>query len=244
MAYSSRIAFYRTIEEYRQRPLIAYVTSSRHNASGVMSSDVIPHFIKQIREIPKEQQKVDILVVSHGGDPNVPWRIVSILRERFQSVGIMLPYAAYSAATLMALGADEIVMHPFANLGPVDPQLTYRKPGTEQTINFGSEDLRNFLEFVRSDVGISDQEQITRAFELLCKDVGTVPIGVAKRSTQLSLSMGEKLLSLHIATLESTRCRSEYRQSGKIQATRLPDLSIEINILPIHQGWVFHKEPK
>lgn len=93
-------------------------------------------------------------------------------------------------------------MHPFSNLGPVDPQLTYIKknPGdnNQQVINFGSEDLRNFLEFIRNDVGISDQEQLERVFELVCKDTGAIPIGVAKRSAQLALSMGEKLLSWHM----------------------------------------------
>jgi hypothetical protein len=123
-----------------------------------------------------------------------------MLRERFSHIGVLLPYAAYSAATLLALGADEILMHPFANLGPVDPQLTYVKPGSppDQRIQFGSEDLRHYLQFVKSDVGITDQEQLQRAFESLCAEVGSIPIGVAKRSSALALSLGEQLLRLHM----------------------------------------------
>lgn len=201
MGYETRIKLYRKIEEKRGRPLIAYFTSLRPNASAQIASDVISEFAKQILEIPKNVKEIDILIVSYGGDPTVAWRIITMLRERFDKIGVLVPYAAYSAATLLALGADEIIMHPFSNLGPVDPQLTYiRKDekGRPEKIQFGTEDLRHYLEFVKMDVGISDQEQLERAFEMVCKDVGAIPIGIAKRSSYLAISMGEKLLSLHM----------------------------------------------
>ncbi len=197
MGFTERKELYTQIENIRKRPLIAYFTSSRVNASGQMGSDIIPEFAKQINEIPRTQNNVDVLIVSNGGDPTVSWRIISMLRERFENIGVLLPYAAFSAATLFALGANEILMHPFSNLGPVDPQLTYKKNQNEE-IHFGSEDLRNFFDFIQTDIGITDQEQKERAFELLCKETGAIGIGVAKRSTNFALSMGEKLLNLHL----------------------------------------------
>src|SRR5690606_23933792 len=71
------------------------------------------------------------------------------------------------------------------------------------------EDLRNFLEFVKNDVGISDQAQLQGAFDRLMQDVGAVPIGVAKRSSQLALSLGEKLLSLHMEDRTKVRAMAE-----------------------------------
>lgn len=200
MGYTERIHLYERLEALRDRPLICYVTSSRQNADGQMGSDVIPELTQQIIAIPHEKTAVDVLIVSNGGDPTVSWRFITMLRERFDQIGVLIPFAAYSAATLLALGADEILMHPFSNLGPVDPQLhTIRKLGTEQEMfSFGSEDLRHFMDFLRKDVGLSDQEQLQRSFELVCKDIGAIQIGVAKRSSYLALSMGEKLLMLHM----------------------------------------------
>jgi hypothetical protein len=197
MPYDERVELYKRIEVLRGCPLIVYITSLRHNASGQMASDAVPYFAKQLLEIPKGEKQVDVLIVSNGGDPTVSWRIISLLRERFERIGVLTSYAAYSAATLLALGANEIVMHPFSNLGPVDPQLTSFTE-SQKRIDFSAEDLRHFLDFVRTDVGISDQEQLERALELICKDAGAIPIGAAKRSTYLSLSMGEQLLSLHM----------------------------------------------
>ena len=204
MPFPDRLELYKAIEEKRGRPLISYVTSMRPNAIGQISSDVILEFTRQIKEIGADEKEVDVLIVSNGGDPTVSWRIVSLLRERFDKLAVLLPYAAYSAATLISLGADEIVMHPFSNLGPVDPQLTYRRPGQggqpEATdfVNFGSEDLRNFTRYAREEIGLTDQAELGKVFELVCREVGTIPIGVAKRSSQLALSMGEQLLSLHL----------------------------------------------
>ena len=212
MAYDSRVELYQRIETVRGHPLITYVTSLRQNGGGQMASDVIPEFARQILAIPAQEEHVDILMVSTGGDPIAAWRIVSMLRERFKTVSMLLPYTAYSAATLLALGADKIVMHPFSHLGPVDPQIVtnHQREGQRPDAgHFGSEDLVHYLGFVREDVGITDQAELQKAFELLCKDVGSLRIGVAKRSAQLSLSLGERLLCLHMQDHNEARTIAE-----------------------------------
>ncbi len=232
MNYENRNELYQKIAEIRKRPLISYVTSFRGNANASIASDVISHFLKQLSEIPPEIENIDLLLISYGGDPTVAYRIVNLLRERFKKFAVLLPYTAYSAATLISLGADEIIMHPFANLGPVDPQLTHKSQDKE--IHFGSEDLRNFLDFVKTDVGISDQEQLQKSFELACKEVGAIPIGIAKRSSQLALSMGEKLLSLHMSdsnkakTIAETLNKSFYHHGYPLGPTEAKKIGLPV----------------
>lgn len=240
MAYNERLKLYEKIQKERNPPLITFVTSPRTNATAQMASDVIPEFTRQILALPKKAKEIDVLVISNGGDPTVSWRIINMMRERFDKIGVLLPYSAYSAATLLALGADEIVMHPFSNLGPVDPQITRSKgaPGqpNHEVFQFGSEDLRNFLAFVRSDVGITDQAQLRSALELLTQEVGAVPIGVAKRSSQLSYSLSEKLLSLHLD--DTTRVKaiadalntSFYHHGHSVGRTEAKEIG-----LPVHE---------
>jgi hypothetical protein len=199
MALAERVRLYRRVEEARGgRPLIVYVTSSRIGASGEMAADAIPELTDQVARLPGTADGVDLLVVSDGGDPTVAWRAVTLLRERVKSLAVLVPQAAYSAATLLALGADEIIMHPNGNLGPVDPQLSVRKQGETEGAHFGFEDMTGFLEFARKEVGLTDQEHLRAIFEAFCKQVGSVPVGVSARSSLLSLSMGEKLLRLHM----------------------------------------------
>jgi hypothetical protein len=212
MSLGTRLKLYAAMEKHRGRPLIVFVTGDRQHAQAGIAADAVRELLLQLQELPKEADDLDLLIVSLGGDPTVAWRIVSLIRERVGKFNVLVPQAAYSAATLIALGADEIVMHPHGNLGPTDPQIQAPKrkgaEGTADVIRFGSEDLGAFLRFAREEVGLSDQEYLAEAFEKFCEEVGAVPIGVAARSSQLSLSMGEKLLQLHM-TEETERQKAQ-----------------------------------
>ena len=201
MGYSKRKGFYHAHEKKRGKPLITYVTSIRQNMPSQMATDAITTIIEQINQIPENKDEVDFLIISNGGDPIVALRVINLLRERFKRVSVIVPYVAFSAATILALGADEIVMHPYSNLGPIDPQLSVVKPnaqGQPSQIQFSSEDIRSYIEFIRSDVGISDPAQLISAFNSLSAEVGPVRIGTSKRSQLLSMALSNKMLETHI----------------------------------------------
>lgn len=206
MSYISRKKLYKELENIRKRPLITYVTSIRPGCSAQMAQDVLPLFIKQINSI-ESTDAIDLMIISNGGDPIVSWRIVSLLREKFKKVSVLIPYTAYSAATLLALGADEIIMHPFGNLGPLDPQLSFAdEKGKVKTISY--EDITKYIEFVK-DTGITDQELLQKSFERLTSEIPPTLIGFAKRSSQLGLTMGQKLLATHMNDENKTKIISE-----------------------------------
>lgn len=197
MSWEDRITLYQKIEEHRKRPLIVYVTSKRFGVSAAMSSDALPQIIEHLDVLPEGSQALDFLIVSHGGDPMVAWRLMTLIRERVNKVAVFIPQSAYSAATLLAFGADEIVMHPNGHLGPVDMQIT-TAGSTGQAKTFSTEDISAFLDFVRETLKITDQEHLRALFELTCKEVGTLGIGFTARSSKLALDLGERLLALHM----------------------------------------------
>lgn len=237
MGYKSRKQLYQEFEEMRGRPLISYVTSIRPNLSGNMAGDSIEHIIEQIRSIPDDIKEVDFIIISNGGDPITALRIISVLRERFEKISVILPYVAYSAATILALGADEIVMHPYSNLGPVDPQLTVSRQsdnGQASKLEFSSEDIRNYVEFVKTDVGITDQAHLITAFNALAKEVGPLPIGSAKRSQQLSLSLSIKMLETHMedknkaATIAKALNTAYYHHGYAVGRTEAKNIGLNV----------------
>lgn len=202
MALQERLALYAEVESARNRPLLVYITSARQGSSGLIAADTVPELLLQLQALPPNTTELDLLLVSNGGDPTVAWRVVSLIRERVKKFSVLVPQAAYSAATLIALGADEIVMHPHGNLGPTDPQIHAPRKGKDappnDSVHFGSEDLSAFLKFARDEVGLGDQAQMLSVFGRFCDDVGPVAIGIAARSAQLTVTMGEKLLQLHM----------------------------------------------
>lgn len=201
MALKQRREVYKQIEESRGNPLIVYITSQRQGANGSMAGDVIDEFIAQIDKIDAESKAVDLLIESTGGDALTAWRIISLLRTRFEKVSVLIPHSAFSAATLLSLGADEIVMGPYSSLGPIDPQITTRKKdGSVQ--NFGYEDVASFLDFVREEGKITEQEHVRVAIDKLCESVEPPVLGFAKRSSSLSISIGAKMLQMHMTESE------------------------------------------
>lgn len=197
MSLATRRNLYKEIEKHRKRPLIAYVTSKRSGVNASMASDALPILIDQIDALPKGTKDADILIASFGGDPMVAWRIMSLLRGRgIENVAVLIPQSAYSAATLLALGANQIVMHPNSHLGPVDMQIsTWTEGGPRQ---FSTEDISAFIEFVREQLQITDQEHLRVLFEATCREVGTLGVGFIARSSKLAIALGEKMLRMQL----------------------------------------------
>ncbi len=192
---------YRAIEAYRQRPLIVYATSTRPNVPAAMAGDAVREFVDQIDAVPKDKNKVDVLLHSTGGDALTAWKLMSILRERFDGVGVLVPFTAFSAATLFALGADEIHMHPHASLGPIDPQILIQQPSGNPR-HFAYEDVGAFLRFLGTDVKVTEQVHVSTVIEKLFSVVDPVHVGAAKRASELSSSVGERLLQMHMSGSE------------------------------------------
>jgi hypothetical protein len=55
-----------------------------------------------------------------------------------------------------------------------------------------------FIKFSREQVGLTAPEHLLAVYSKFCDEVGTVGVGVSARSALLSVTMGEKLLQLHM----------------------------------------------
>jgi hypothetical protein len=198
MDLAARIAKYSAIEAIRGRPLIVYTTSTRQGLRAMMAGDAVREFIDQIDAI-HDHTTVDVLIHSTGGDPLAAWKLMSLLRERFENVAVLVPFMAFSAATIFALGADEIVMHPHASLGPIDPQITITQADGSQR-SFAFEDVGAFLRFLAKEVGLTEQSHVSTVIDKLFSAVDPLHVGAAKRASELSTEVGERLLQMHMVS--------------------------------------------
>ena len=105
MARADRLAVITELQELRHSHLIAYITSTRPNLEVQMAMDSIRRIFEHVKAIgkPKDEVKIDLFLHSNGGDGTVPWRLVTLLREFANRFTVLVPYKAFSAATLTAL---------------------------------------------------------------------------------------------------------------------------------------------
>lgn len=71
----------------------------------------------------ESDKPLHVLLASPGGDGETAIRMVRSLQARCSELTVLIPDMAKSAATLLCLGADKILMGPGGDLGPVDPQF-------------------------------------------------------------------------------------------------------------------------
>lgn len=199
MGYQERNRFYERIEAIRKRPLIVYMTSRRQFNGGALSLDVMSEFCEHIRNIPEDADEIDLLISSQGGDPVAAWRIVSLLRERFKKISVLIPYDAQSAATVLALGANEIIMHPFSYLGPIDAQINFPPRSSEELPKtVSTKDIESYISFLRQDLMIPDEDLGEIASDSLLSELDPSRIGIIKKSMVFIESLATKLLEFHI----------------------------------------------
>lgn len=130
--YEHRMDLLRRIEARTHRPIIVYAANL--NVPNIPNSldhtDVTP-FSDLTRTVPG--RAIDVLLHSPGGLAEAAERIVHLLRARFDSVRFIIPHTAFSAATMLATSADELVLDDTSALGPIDPQIVFRDPQTGQS---------------------------------------------------------------------------------------------------------------
>lgn len=210
MGKRARLKLISQIQKARKSRLVSYVTSTRPGFEVQMAMDAIRRIYDHISPWTPDGIKVpriDLFLYSNGGEGIVPWRLVTLLREHAKEFCVLVPFRAFSAATLTALGADHIIMHPMAMLGPTDPTVgnQFNPPDpTNPTRRLGIsvEDVTAYIALIRDDAGIQHEEEVVQAFAKLADKVHPLALGNVKRSLSQSRMMAKKLLSLHMHPVE------------------------------------------
>lgn len=119
--YARQVAI-SSIEKLTGRKLIVYEANLWSQRSSLGEEDIQPFGDLLVRISSK--QNVDLLLQSPGGDIDAAEKIVYMCREIAGEFRVIVPEYAKSAATLIALASDEVIMGLASELGPIDAQLT------------------------------------------------------------------------------------------------------------------------
>ena len=193
------------IEELRKSRVITYLTSDRQGPINArIAMDIIPIFSKQLRQIGKTD-KIDLFLYSSGGDTMVPWRLVSMAREYCDTFSVLIPYKAHSSATMISLGADEIVMSDLSELSPIDPSTAnIFNPADPQNpqnkIPISVEDVMAYFDLAKNKFGIKTDQELTAIFNKFVEanpQIHPLALGNVNRTHNLIRMLAKRLLKSH-----------------------------------------------
>jgi hypothetical protein len=186
------------------RLCLSYITSTRQGHEIQIADDVLRLMYEHLEagaEAAKEG--VDLFLHSNGGSGTTPWRIVSLIREYTKNLAILVPDRAFSAATLIALGADDIVMHKMGCLGPIDPSVAnlFNPPHPQMSGHLAPisvEDVTAYFTLIREELGITHDDELIQAVIALTEKIHPLALGNVQRSHNQARMMARKLLKLHM----------------------------------------------
>ena len=200
------------IEANRNSRLVTYLTSDRQGPTNAhIAMDIVPIFSKQLRAIGKVD-KIDLFLYSSGGDTMVPWRLVSLIREYCNKFSVLIPYKAHSSATMISLGADEIVMSDLSEISPIDPSTSnifnpIDPQNVQARIPISVEDVMAYVDLVKSKFGIKNNQNLTSIFNKFTEanpQIHPLALGNVNRVHNLIRMLAKRLLKSHKAPMKNS----------------------------------------
>lgn len=199
-------------------PLITYWNSSNGSICG---NDVIGLYgvLKKIGQT----DNLWIFIKSGGGSGESSLRMMHMLRQFAKNLTALVPLECESAATMLALGANKILMGPLAQLSAVDTSLTHDLSPIDRDndrVKVSQDELHRVVRLWREQAG----EEAGNPYEALYKYVHPLVIGAVDRASALSTRLCIDILSYHL----SDRKRAE--EISNILNSEYPSHSYPITI--------------
>jgi len=113
-----RIDLIERLEQLRDSKVLVYFSYTP------LDDTMIAPLYKQLKEMG-HTNKIDLFLHSYGGAVDTPYKLVTLIREFCEEFAVIVPFVAKSAASMLVLGADEVVMGPISELGPIDPLVAH-----------------------------------------------------------------------------------------------------------------------
>lgn len=188
------------VEELTGYPLVAYATDFLNNlkVANVGASEVQINLRDKTAFIEATHNlapgPLDVLLHSPGGSPTAAESILSILRGKFTPIRFIIPDVAKSAATMLAMSGDEILMAPTAELGPIDPQMILPREG--RTINSPAQAILD--QFERAYQEIAKNQSRLAVWLPILRDLGPSLLQDSTNAIELSKKLVEEWLAKYM----------------------------------------------
>lgn len=173
-------------------PLVAYWNNPR---GSVCHSDVLALY--DVLGRIGRQDTIYLFLKSDGGTGQVSLRLVNLLRQHCRQLVALVPLECASAATMVALGADRILMGPTAYLTAVDTSLNHALSPVDrdnERVSVSLDELNRVIRLWREQQG----DVAENAYQALFQYVHPLVIGAVDRAESLSIMLCRELLANHI----------------------------------------------
>ncbi|MFN3960763.1 MAG: SDH family Clp fold serine proteinase [Parvularculaceae bacterium] len=191
------------LEKVLAQPVITYWNST---SGSICANDVVGLYgvLKSVGRV----DKLCLFIKSGGGSGEASLRMVNLLRRFTRELTVLAPLECTSAATMLALGADQILMGPLAQLSAVDTSLSHDLSPLDRDndrVRVSQDELQRVVRLWQDQ----SSNGARNPYEALFGHVHPLVIGAVDRSSALSIRLCLEILSYHMKDMEKAKRISE-----------------------------------
>lgn len=145
-------------------PLVSQVGNDEQSTEGAIARCCTARFGYPVEPF---DGTIDLILDTFGGSLDSAFKTMLFLARFTKRLRVFVPRYAKSAGTLIAIGAHQLYMSPFAELGPLDTQIRDPRNPTDRV---SALDCYQSVDYVRG-FGLTT---LTRAFRALAQETRTL----------------------------------------------------------------------
>lgn len=250
-ARERRMNLIQEIEFYNGSRLVTLITGDRQGLQTRIAYDLFPLFHRHLMR-HQTPTRIDLFLYSRGGVTMAGYALVKLIREFCDQFSVIVPFRALSTATLIALGANKIIMTKMGQLSPIDPSVRHPlapsvgMPGQppQQPLPVSVEDAAGFVALAKDELELEEESSMQKVLELLAAGVHPLVLGAIQRSRAQIGFLASQLMQYHtddqtkieetVGILTKERFSHEYiidRTEAK-NVLKLPVVDVDHYLMP------------
>lgn len=182
---NARIERIKAIQSARKSKVIVYysINTLSHNDAEILFD---------LLQSVNKQKRLDLFLLSPGGLADPAFKMACLCRDfSDDNFGVIIPHYAKSAATLLCLGSDELVMGSASEIGPTDPRIEI-KDEYGRKINVSATSVEDALKVIEEHTS-SDPVKSLKYMPLI-ERINLNTLGEYRRALLSSKQYAEELL--------------------------------------------------
>jgi uncharacterized protein (DUF2164 family) len=208
MGVEERKKIISALEKKLDARILSIILGDRQHLETKAAPDILPLVSDLLTRIGSARQFA-IFLYTRGGDSIVGWSLVNLTRQYCDRLVVVVPFRALSCGTLIALGAEEILMSKHGQLSPIDPSVAspfnppapgspVGQPGPVTLLPVSVEDMAGFLDLARNEVGLRADESMVEVLKILADKVHPLALGAVHRAREQNRELASRLLAIHM----------------------------------------------
>ncbi len=183
------------------------------DSGSLVQEDVFSIF--KVLNNSERKNTLYLFIKSDGGSGKGALRIIHLLRNFYKKIYALIPLDCASAATMLALGADQILMGPLAYLSAIDTSITHDLSPIDEKYNDKVSVSQNELDRV---LKLWDEKKVEKKennpYQSLYNYIHPLVFGSVDRASTLSINLTTEILSYHLKDEDEAKRISNHLNSA------------------------------